>query len=262
MGNIPPFTLVCCVDSYHLEELSLVYPTWMKHKPSLRNVPMRVIVDSDQVSIHEVYRRIDHPILHVEPWPNEKVNYGEGKGKWENAQRYKMLSSFVHAPCYLVDTPYWLKLDTDLVATDCDDWIDPNWFVSEPAIIAHRWTFTKPPDQMEKLDTWVNEYKPPFLSAHPPLNLHPEPGASRLGHKRIISFCGFFNTEFTKKCSRAASSTVGPKLLPVHSQDGFHWYCAKRAGLPIVTPNMKSRGWSHISHRRNLVNAVRESLAK
>lgn len=325
--TIPDFTIVLGVDAKHLEQLALVWPTWMKHKPSLRDRPLLIFYDREQVrSLHEIRSIVgkNHPGWRWQAWPpkckqcdgegttrssgsvsscskcngNGIVRYPEGHDKFSNQQRYKMLAGFIHVAAEHVTTPYWLKLDTDTVAVGCreccglgwtDDpmegrgapvgstipcsecdgrdtrnWIDPAWFDDTPGIVAHPWAFTKPADQMMVLDQWVEDhqltyYKPALF--HPePLNIIPKPGWSRVRHKRIISWCGFFNTELTRRCADAATKTCGVGQLPVASQDGFMWYAATRLGYPVVRANMAKRGWKHQGRMSGIRKAVEESM--
>jgi hypothetical protein len=245
--TIPDYTLVCGVDKKHLEQLQLTFPTWRKHKPLLMQRPMLIFCDQHEVSPRVVKRAIGHPDLVVCPWPPTGVEYeGDFDDKWTHPQRVKMLTGFVYVAASLVQTPYWLKLDTDVVATGSPGWIDPAWFEDDPAVISHAWSFTKPPHQMEYLDGWVrrNWSELSGLGEFPPLNLSPEPGADRLKHKRIISWCSFWNTEFTKNCADWAQATCGPYKLPTPSQDGYLWYCAKRTQRGIIRTSMKKRGWA------------------
>jgi len=254
------YTLVVGVDKKHLEQLQHTWPTWKKHKPSLLDVPMVVFRDRHQVTETEVHRVVDHPRLSVVAWPldsfEHRYNYQASAqpSKWNNPQRHKMLSGFVYVPSVAVMTRYWLKIDTDTVATGNDDWIDDSWFDNCPAIIAQPWPYTKPPDQMMKLDKWVNdcELDLPMLNSCPPLELRPNPGSGCLRHHRIISWCGFFHTRFTAKAASWAGRTGAPGSLPVPSQDGYLYYCAKRLGFGVVRAGMKKRGWQHWSTMANI----------
>jgi hypothetical protein len=262
------YTVVIGVDQSHLEKLALVTQTWAKHKPSLFNHEWVVFVDDGKVKDDELLPHMPHKPdkLTVRYWPDEGVVYPPGipGDKWSNTQRYKMLAGFVHVPPLFVRTKYWCKIDLDIVATSMDDWVDEKWFDGYPAIIAPKWHYTKPPDQMEKLDAWVanNSGALPLLSASPPLALHPNPGAELLKHPRIASWCAFFETEFTRLCSKMAERTCGRGLLPCPSQDGYHFYVAKRLGLGIVSPPMKNLGWEVRSTRTGIADAVRKSLGQ
>ncbi len=258
---IPDFTIVVGVDAKHLDQLRLTWPTWRKHKPSLQNKPIIVFYDHEQVNPEHIRLIVDHPFLRLLSWPPAGIEYeGTSGDKWTDPQRHKMLAGFVHVP-YYIETPYWLKLDTDTIASGMDDWIDKKWFEDDPAIIAHRWSFTKPADQILKLDDWVRRNPGlSWLNSKSDLRLKPKPDSDRIGHKRVISWCGFFNTGFTQWCSRWAARTCGKYKLPVPSQDGFHWYCATRLGLPIKRINAKNKGWVHRSSKKGILEAVNEAM--
>lgn len=266
---IPDYTLVIGVDARHLRQLCWTWPTWMRHKRSLLEHPILAFYDETQVKpemvqgvMLEAHRA---RVLRLVAWPPDCcfLDYGpEGKDKWTDPQRYKMLCGFVHVGA-TVDTPYWLKLDTDVVAAGMDDWFDPRWFDGEPAIVSHPWSFTKPADQMLKLDAWVAENAdrlPRQLTSAEPLRLEPRPGWERLKHQRIISFCGFFRTDLTKAAAACAEATIAPYQMPVRSQDGYLWYMATRLGLPVVRANMKRLGFQHWSGDRNVEKYAKEAM--
>ena len=260
------YTLVIGTDDNHFAQLCLVWPTWIKHKPDLLKQPLVIFYDRDStLSVSQIQRAIKHPQLRIVEWPDDaSIRYvGDPHSKWYHPQRYKMLAGFVHVPARMVSTPYWLKIDTDVVATGVPDWIDTRWFDNVPSIVAHRWFMTKPPNQMDLLDKWVdaNRQEMLVLSTNPPLNLHPEEGADKIQHKRIISWCGFFNTVMTRYASKLAEQTCGPGQLPVPSQDGYLWYIASRMKTPIVRTNMKSLGWEWWSTMGNVRQAVDRSLS-
>ncbi len=260
----PDYTLVVAVDRRHLDQLSQTFRTWAKYKPSILQHPLVVVYDRIQVTAGEVLKMIPHEDITCCPWAPNGVEYPVGIDKWTNQQRYKMLAGIVYGAAYCVKTPYWLKLDTDVVATKQDDWIDPLWFNDNPAIVAHPWGFTRPADQMIQLDQWVADNLDLLKDFHPtkPLNLAPEKDWQRVRHKRIISWCGFFSTDFTHKCADYAETTCGRGLLPVPSQDGFMWYTATRLGLPVIRTQMKDRGFEHWSTDYNVDMAVRNALTK
>lgn len=261
----PNFTVVLGVDARHIEHLEAVLPTWAKFKPSLMERPFVVFLDSgtdvdQRVRVSLAIAAAGIKKFTLVSWPYPGIEYPLGDGtKWNDQQRYKMLAGFVHVPARHVETSYWLKLDLDVVAHDIDDWIDPKWFDERPAIIAHRWSYTKPPDQMMKLDDWAvrNFHQLNGFPYRAPLNLIPSsPAAGSLGHKRIISWCGFFNTVFTSVCSDLANDVCGLGKLPVPSQDGYLWYMAQASGYLVRRENMKARGWHHCAN----IRVVREKV--
>lgn len=262
---ISEFTIVIGVDGGHIGQLRLSLPTWHKCKPSLLNSRLVVFYDADQVPWTEVASCCrPHPSTSYYPWPPPNVEYeNDVSSRFGSSQRYKMLSGFVHVPPLVVKTPYWLKIDLDTIATGMDDWIEESWFDNDPAIVSHPWGYTKPSDQMMKLDYWAQSSNSlQDLYRFKPLNLVPLPGSSVVRHKRIISWVGFFNTEFTRLCSDFASKTCGVGKLPVPSQDGYMWYVAKRLGLLIRRENMKSRGWIHCSSESSILKTIQDRAEK
>jgi len=261
------YSLVVGVDAYHLRQLALVWPTWKKHKPSLLAQPMIVFFDRQQTKEASIRAVVDHPDLRIVPWPLRGLEWdrekGEEKNKFRDPHRAMMLSGFVYVPALFLDTPYWLKLDTDVVVTGTDDWIDPTWFSDDPAIVAHRWTFTRPADQMLKMDRWVEENQkrlPLDITSMEPLNLVPQPGWDRVGHKRIISWCGFFDSDWTRRMSLLTRQPDGTFRLPIPSQDGFFWYMATRMKRKVVRANMKKLGFQHWSTWGNVEKHAREAM--
>ncbi len=256
--------LVVGVDRRHLRQLSWTWPTWRRHKPALLANPMVVFHDREQVTNDEIRSVVDHPDLTTAEWPPPGVTYSGGDDKFSDAQRHRMLAGFVHVPAAVVKTPWWLKLDTDVVATGRDDWIDPAWFAGDerPVIISHPWGFTKPPDQVIRLDEWAeyNKGKVWHLDNSEPLRMKPEPGADRLSHPRIISWCAIFNTSFTRQAADIAQRTCGPYQLPVPSQDGYLFYLAKRLGYRIERHSMKKLGWQHWSTDGNVRKYSEEAM--
>lgn len=261
MGSIPDFTTVTGVDRKHLRQLAMTWPTWRRHKSQtiLRN-PLVVFHERTQVRAEEVRSVCDHPHLTTVAWPPEGQSfYGDNSSKWESVDRHKMLAGFVYVPASsVVATPYFLKLDTDAVATGVEDWIDAAWFADDPAIVAPPWGFTRPADQMLRLDAWANDLE--LFKGTQPLGLAPRPGEDRVCHPRIGSWCAFFNNEFNRLCAMAALESVGSYQLPVASQDGFLFYAATRLGRRVVRPRMKARGWDVWSTEGNIARAVQRSM--
>lgn len=255
------YTTVLGVDRRHMRQLEWTWPTWARHKPSLLERPLLIFYDRGETYDDRIRRIVLHPHLITAAWPpyEQSLDWGQPTGqRWDDPQRVKMLSGFVHVPAIHATTPYVLKLDLDVVATGRDDWVDPAWFAGQPAIVAHAWTFTKPPDQMDRLDEWAERSRLAF--PQPVLNMHPTPGSDRLGHRRIISWCGFFRTDVVRLAAELARRTCPHWRLPVNSQDGYLWYLAKRLGLPIVRPNMRRLGWAQWHTDENVRTHAEEAM--
>jgi len=265
------WTIVLGVDAKHLWQLYVVLPTWIKNKPSLFISPMIVFYDHRELEENRVFNLISsvHNNFELVSWPPANVKYEEeSSSKWNSSKRMSMLSGFVHVPAQHVKTKYWLKLDTDVIAMGNDDWVDDDWFKNDPSIIGHSWPFTKPANQMVILDDWFDSNLTEIMtntimyneSENGRLNLIPKEGHSKLRHKRIASWCSFFNTEFTKFCSDVAIKICGEGKLPVASQDSYMWYMAKRCGFNMIMTSMKKRGWKCRNNMRQIEIAVQEAM--
>ena len=265
--TIPDYTLVIGVDKGHLEQLSLVWSTWAKHKPSLLQRPI-IVFYNESVHISDIHQALN-PIpgkqapLQLVRWHPDCEYIQKTPERWYNPQRQRMLAGFLHVPAKWVETEYWLKLDLDAVATGQDDWVDPKWFEGQPAIIASPWSYTKPANQMLELDEWVTKFQIPGLYEHPPLNLAPvAPNVTMVRHPRIASWCGFFRADFNKFCSEIAEETCGKDQMPCPSQDGMLWYCAARSHQGIKRVDMKSKGWKLCSKTKGVREAAKEAMSK
>jgi len=218
-----------------------------------------VFYDTTQLKTSEVRSALDLPEYSLIDWPYEGVEYlGDGEDKWTNSQRHKMLAGFVHVPARYVLTPYWLKLDTDAVATGTDDWIDEKWFSESPGIVAQRWGYTKPVDQMRTLDDWADRHGVPGDS----LKIKIEEGSSRLSHPRIASWCGFFSKFLTVVAAGYAEKHCGAGQIPVPSQDGYHWYMAQRLVYKTVRTNFKNRGWNVKGTTKGVTELVKQTMER
>ena len=263
MPHLPPFSLVLGLDARTLGQLAVTLPTWRRHKPSLFRRPVVAFHDRGLARANVAALLAPAcPDLVLVPWPPAPVEFAADPD-WHrgSAQRTKMLSGFVHVAAQAVETQYWLKLDVDVVATGRDDWADPAWFDDAPAIVGHRWGYTKPANQMLRLDQWVldNHDKLHDLWRRPSLGLAPAPGSRALPHARIISWCGFFRTDMTRAAAQAAAATCGPCRMPVPSQDGFLWYYAARMGERVVRVNMK-QSFEHWNTEGNIRAAAERAM--
>ncbi|MCX6854904.1 MAG: class I SAM-dependent methyltransferase [Verrucomicrobia bacterium] len=234
--KLADITLVLGVDAKHLKELRLVWPNWMQYKPELRVMPCVVFYDEEQVQPHEMTFLRDHPALRLVPWslPNART------------QREKMLTGFIQVPAREVQTPWYLKIDTDVVATEKHDWIKDEWFEPNekgelPVFISSPWGYSSPRYVMDVLDDWADGV--PMLASKPRLNLPYSSKSSKIKHERIISWLFFARTDWTREMA-AVSAKDG--RLPVPSQDTFLFYCAERLGNLYRRIQMTDFGWRHL----------------
>lgn len=264
------FTPVIGVDAKTLPQLHLTAPTWARYRPEMFRQPWLVFYDAAQVTLTEVRDTLvaagKTRDVRAFQWPTiERVAYAN--------QREKMLSGFCHV-CRFVETPWWLKVDTDAVALRESDWAPDEWFRQQvdttlpPAamnyqdgynvIIASPWGYTKPADQMDQLDQWGDLV--PGLREYPRLDIPFTPGGRRARHARIASWVSFYRTDWSRFASDLALHYAGRDRLPVPSQDGYHFFVAKRRGDRILRAQMKRRGWTNCPRLEQLKTTVAKAL--
>ena len=242
------FTTIVGVDEHHVRELELVWPTWKQFKPEILKNPLLIVCDGS-ISVGEWNRRLqflDHPDMRRVQWELPDCT-----------QREKMLNGITFAVANHVQTPWFLKLDTDTVATEKKKWIDLEWFKQNaegewPVFVAHPWGYTKPPNAIDNLDSWAQQI--PMLAKYPDLQLHPEPDRDKVVHPRITSWCYFGNSAWTKSVLQFCSGS-----LPVPSHDTFLWYCAERQKRYYKKVRMTKCGWKHLGRFSSLVKYFQET---
>lgn len=223
------FSTFIAVDKKYLAQLKKTIPTWEKYRREIFENPLFIIYDHDQIRRADL-DWIQHPAVRMIAWPPAIANPYK-------SQREKMLSALVWAPVRHCTTDWYLKVDCDTWATRQADWIKPSWFTDDPAFVAAPWGYTKPADQIPKLDDWADGIS--GLANYPRLNLVPTPGSRMLRHKRMCSWVFFGNTAWTRRMAKF----FPPGNLPCPSQDGTLWFMAARTGARYVTMNPKRAGW-------------------
>jgi len=248
------FTTTVGVDEKTIEQLKVSVLTWKRFAPELWINPLVVFFDRDALSPSDVMF-VEHRSMRIVPWPPDGCHY--------ESQREKMLCGFVHV-ARVVDTPWMLKLDTDAIKTDARPWILDEWFkpvtiggeLLLPAFVGNRWGYTKPADQMSQLDDWADRVSD--LAGYPRLDLPYDPGARTCRHPggRLASWITFFHTEWAKMV--ASYCVLG--TIPVPSEDGYHFYCAKRRGDPYRLVKFKRHGWTNVPKFPRLLAKVQEVM--
>ena len=244
MSSIPDFSTVVAVDCRTIDQLKLVWPTWRKFKPEILRHPLVPLIDERVMVENRSLDWLDHPDIQPVIWDWDAPGA---------TQRERMLTAFVFAAPIYVDTPYWLKIDTDVVATNHDQWIFPEWFEENPAIIASPWGYTKPAHWLSTLEAWGDTVDQ--LSIYPKVGLTPDPDKATYRYQRIASWLSWIRTDW----SREVAGYNGNRL-PVPSQDTYHWYVAARRGDKIVRARMKRYGWSCLNSGRNRKKLVEEVM--
>lgn len=244
MAKLNDFTVCLAVDDGYIRHLAAAVPTWRLHRGALMHRPWVVFIDRDAHGVEDrVADLLDGTDLRIYPWPMTAKDHC--------SQAEKMLSAFVHGPPDFVETPLWMKLDVDVIATgspqvEGKDWEPHQWMSHNSVYLAPGWSYTRPADQMSKLDDWGDSI--PELGCRPRLNLPFDQNAKRCHHKRMCSWVSFYRTDFTAE----VASFCDRERLPVPSQDGTVWYVAERLGLKWSRYGAKFLGWKTISAAHRL----------
>lgn len=229
---LPEFTTIVGVDREHLPELEAAWPTWVKWRPEVVGGDVLIVADS---------RLMTEDVMHALPWEaNPRIVWCDFPLDWP--QRERMLTALV-ACVEHVQTPCYLKLDTDTVAVGTGPdgkWWDDSWFdggVDGPVIVASPWGYTKPAEYLDRCDEWWESFPASRQNdARPQRTVT----GNIAKHQRIISYAMWGRTDWTQRMWEMCNGR-----LPCPSQDTFLWYCAARGGWPIVRANQKRYGWQH-----------------
>ncbi|MBL9090228.1 MAG: class I SAM-dependent methyltransferase [Planctomycetaceae bacterium] len=233
------FTTIVGVDDEHLEEWRLTWPTWRKNRAALLERPLLVVCDAkhSEAEWRERLEFVDHPQKQLLLWDLPGVG-----------QREKMLTGLVRA-VETVKTPWFLKLDVDVVAEPHVQPIAEDWFKADahgqaPVFVTAPWAYTKPAVWIDQLQNWATNIDE--LNAQPPLTF-PRPSSSdKLFHTRIISYCFFGATSWAVQMSKLSTGA----RLPVPSHDTYFWYCAARRRDAYRTVSVSGHGWRHLPKRK------------
>ncbi|GAG22790.1 unnamed protein product, partial [marine sediment metagenome] len=230
----PEITLVVGIDEDSARIWQHTWPTWMRFKPWLGELPLIVVHDSSLCPETMGLKFLEeHP----------KVRFATFNATEASTSGEQLLSALISYPAELVETPWHLKLDPEAVACGNGPLVDPESFQPDTkdrlhAIIAHSWGYIKPADTMTQLDDWADTV--PGLQEHPRLEIPFDPNDSRIKLPTIASWCVIANTAWTREIAQFT-----PQPLPVSSYATYIHYCAQRQGQSVKRVKMKDYGWDH-----------------
>lgn len=233
------FTTYVAVDREHWPELELALLSWRKFCPSIIENPLVAIVD-ERFSLPP----LSHPsVQEVRP---------AIKGGFCESQRERMLTALALEPANC-QTEWFLKLDTDAVASRRINWPLDQWGTTDFAFVASPWGYTKPGGWMRDLDEWSVGKN--FTRCKPSRSYSQRGGVEIAKCRRVISYAMLCRTAFAVE----VASLCGDRL-PVPSQDTVYWYLAERLGRNYLAINMQKFGWAHcgssVARVRAAVNAA------
>lgn len=258
-------TTLLVVDRKTLEQLEISLPTWRRNRPEIFRGPLVCAYDralgTDE--LRRLWQTLGEAQIKRVAWPPPEVHdyfYAD--------QRERMLTAFLACAAKYVETPWWLKIDTDVIATTLGPLYDPAWFTEQdcetwgsveaqsvavrgvPVLVAPAWRYTKNRDGrpwLTVLDDWGEGRE--SLKSQPRLNIPEHPGQVRVGHRRHCSWFAFYRTDWTREI---VSYLTRPWKLPVPSQDTYAHYCAARRRDPFLLVSMKHRGLTNCSKLKSL----------
>ena len=247
-------TVVVGVDQNTARQLAISIPTWRKHRPEMfgwpwalfydRLPPLGIRSDDAQRLADEIVKVSRCTIVE---WPPDQMEY--------ETPREKMVTGFVFVPPAFVETKYWMKIDTDVLALGPSEWFEEVWFARGYVWIAPSWGYTKNKGGGGTIEEWAERleaFGDQAWPRKPRLELASKISGNKIKMKRMCSWVSYYDTDWTSQMAAKTSEHCGPHRLPVPSQDTFHWYCATRNQELVMTANMKRRKWTNCPRMENL----------
>jgi hypothetical protein len=252
MISLDDITLVIALDKPHLAEFLGVWQTWVKFHPEVIQMKKLFLCDGKAMSSDAWELSLTCANVNSDVDVVPLINGPED-------QREAMLGLFVVRAPEMVETPYWMKIDTDAVCAGPGELIRQEWFQGDPAIIAPSWGYTKPIGHIRALDKWAEETTG-LNMYHRPLDLSKcetsmRSGVKRVHHSRITSWISIIETRFSLDAADFITHN-----LPVPSQDTYHWYVASRMKRVICATKQIRKNWAHLSGRKTRNRKIKEVM--
>lgn len=220
------FTTVVGIDEEHYEEWLIARESFERLAPRVLN-RLLFLVDEEFWS-SEVLKELSQSAkqyLMVPVPPSDAP------------QRARMLTALTTMPHEHIDTPWFLKLDTDAVAVG--DIRIPQAVVSGDMVLAApKWGYTKPATMMTTLAEWTLLI-PEFYGQERRLPEYRVDGL-KAKYPRIISYFCWVNTAWSKEINERY---LPDGKLPVPSQDTFLWHMTRIREEPALRLSGPDRDW-------------------
>lgn len=248
MTILNKFTVVLAVDAEHFAELLAVWPTWTRFHPEIRSVRILIYCDTTLTPMSN-WSGMIRSRLGPNFWP---IPWERNSALADVSQREFMLSAFVLDAPRIVPTDYWLKIDTDTIATASGPLVRDEWLEGNPALFAQKWGYTKPPEYLDRLDRWAESCELPIRNQP----FRRKIVGNKANHRRVISYFMGVETAWSIKVAKACG-----RRMPVPSQDTLYHFAAARCGDFYRTIDVKAAGWRHVGSRslERLRNAADEA---
>lgn len=223
-------TLIQVIDSTHIDELKSSWKTWNELKPEITALPLHIVYDSQIESrLTEIQHIIDRPNVVLQKFTNVNLY---------NSQRSAMLTSFFEG-IRNIKTKYYLKLDTDCIATNDDkNWLKEISDIDEYKFISKGWGVSKK-DYFDTMQSWKELEGVPKIEKFTIKDC-----GKKVKCPRIISWFFLCNVEWnnywSEKCWKGDHYE-----LPISSHDSFLWHIAERVGDKYKRVDFKQHGFDH-----------------
>jgi uncharacterized radical SAM superfamily Fe-S cluster-containing enzyme len=198
------FTIVtACTEGYY-RKFVLAVPTW-NIKPQFAKAPIIIFYDAslkeDDFDFVRRYFKNVSVLPVMDRWPGASM-------------KERIFATLLYCSQEIIKTPYYCKLDGDVVFLDGQDVFLPEDFDYD--LCGHSWGYTKPGRYVDQLeDSWNGVEKSDYGTDLKTKKCHP----------RISSFVCMHKTSFFK----AACEKMGPRLR-VPSHDTTAWFYAEKMG--------------------------------
>jgi hypothetical protein len=247
------YTTLLVVDRKTLEQLEVSLPTWRLNRPEIFANPIVCAYDREltPAELRRLWYIIGEADIKRVWWPPP----GVPDSTYAN-QRERMLSAFLPCAAEHVETPIWMKVDTDVIAlAKCAPLPMDEWFTERqcevwggvhdqalpiqgvPVLVGSSWGYTLNKDRrpwLSMLDDWGDAHE--AFKNFPRLNIPEREGQKRVSHRRYCSWIAAYQTEFTR---RVVATLDKPWKMPVPSQDSLDWFCCARWRLPWLAVSFK-----------------------
>lgn len=227
-------TVVTASDTNHIDLLIHSLPTWINCK----KLNCQIIVFYNQINDKNVNEQIEK----ILSYDNVKLIQWDIDGA--ETQREKMLSSFIFGVSEYVKTDYWLKLDSDTVATNEKLFIKKSHFDYD--MVGQPWSYTKPGYMIPQIDFWLdglhklNKIKE-FRGTEKYRLIGDEIEKQKHKAHRVISYCRLTKTSLIKEIR----NNILLNRMPCKSEDTLVWRYCDRLNKKWLRFKFSDRGFSH-----------------
>lgn len=244
-------TVVAAVDRARLPALEASWQTWLKLRPEFRQLPKLIVFDAtDGLTSGDLatFRETPATRLLSRRSPRPRTSSGDD------------VRLFLDVAASEVKTPWFLKLDPEVIAVRDDPWLDRQWFAQDdqgrlPAFIGSAQPHWSSARELNALDDWGDSVE--SLKTFSRLLPADSATTATVPFMGVATWCFFGNTDWTRHIAELAADRPS-----VSSDDLYLHYFATRHRDYFVRARMTDWGWQRISNPRALRRRVAETLGE